>query len=182
MNHLGVLLHGETQILVLHGFLVEIDLWDGRVHFAKLHLLLLLLDICIGSWMLRDWLAAAFLCRVFLIVLRLVSVAVLWFVLPAAGYALLLPAVAYALVLPAVGYALVLLAVGYAFLPAVGFALLACCWFCSSLFFSSLLQIFDVLLPFLVPLLLYFILLTTGSLAVVPSVPLLQSHFVVVYD
>ena len=31
------------------------------------------------------------------------------------------------------------------FLPAVGFALLACCWLCSSRFFSSLLQIFDVL-------------------------------------
>ena len=54
VNHLGVLLHGETQVPVLHGFLVEVDLWDGRDHFAKLQLLLPLLDICIGSWMLRD--------------------------------------------------------------------------------------------------------------------------------
>ena len=39
-----------------------------------------------------------------------------------------------------------------------------------------------VLLAVLVPLLLYFVLLTTGSLAVVPSVLLLQSYFVVGYD
>ena len=42
---------------------------------------------------------------VILLVLRLVSVTVLWFALPAVGCALLLPAVGYAL-LPAVGYAL----------------------------------------------------------------------------
>ena len=53
-----------------------------RDHFAKIsaqrgslfspygHTICLpLLDICIGSWMLRDWLAAAFLCDVFSIVL-----------------------------------------------------------------------------------------------------------------
>ena len=70
-------------------------------------------------------LAAAFFCTVFLLALRLVSVVVLWFALPAVGSALL----------PAVGFAL-LPAVGFALLPAVGFAR----------FFSSLLQIFDVLL------------------------------------
>ena len=81
--------------------------------------------------MLRDWLAAAFLYCVLRIVLRLVSVAVLWFALPAVGYALLLPAVGSALVLPAVGFAL-LPAVGFALLgsfhhfsPALGYALLA---------------------------------------------------------
>ena len=44
--------------LVLHDFLVEVDLWDFRDPFFKLQLflpLLPLLDICIGSWMLRDW-------------------------------------------------------------------------------------------------------------------------------
>ena len=46
--------------------------------------------------MLRDWLAAAFLCTAFLLVLRLVSVAVLWFALPTVGCALL-PAVGFAL-------------------------------------------------------------------------------------
>ena len=45
------------------------------------HFALLLLDICIGPWMLRDWLTAAFFCAVFLLVLRLVSVVVLWFAL-----------------------------------------------------------------------------------------------------
>ena len=125
MNHLGVLLHSETQVLVLHGFVVEVDLWDGRDHFSKLQFLLLLLDICIGSWMLRYWLAAAFLCDVLRIVLRLVSIAVLWFALPAVGFALL----------PAVGCAL---------LPAVGFAV--------SVHFI-IPQIFNVLLAFLVPLL-----------------------------
>ena len=54
-------------VLILHGFLVEADVWDGRDHFAKLQLVLPLLDI----W---DWLAAAFLCTVLLLVLRLVSV------------------------------------------------------------------------------------------------------------
>ena len=71
VNHLGVLLNGETRVLVLHGFHVEVDRWDGLEHFEKLPLILSLLDLCIGSWMLRDWLAAAFLCEVFLIVLRL---------------------------------------------------------------------------------------------------------------
>ena len=59
-------------------------------------------------------LTAAFFCTVFLLVLRLVSVVVLWFALPTVGYALILPAVGFA-PLPAVGVAL---------LPAVGFALL----------------------------------------------------------
>ena len=102
---------------MLHGPLVEVDLWESLVHFVKLQLVLPLLNICIGSWMLRDWLAAAFLCTVFLLVLRLVSVEVLLFALPAVGYALLLPAVGSALCL-------------------------ARCWLCHSLFISSLLQIF----------------------------------------
>ena len=44
--------------LALHDFLVEVDLWDFRDPFFKLQLFLIvlpLLDICIGSWMLRDW-------------------------------------------------------------------------------------------------------------------------------
>ena len=79
-----------------------------------------LLVICICSWMLRDWLAAAFHCDVLRIVLRLVSVAVLWFALPAVGYALVLPAI------------------GFALLPVVGFALLGSFHHCSrsSMFFS----------------------------------------------
>ena len=97
VNHISVLLHGDTLVLVLHGFHVEVDRWDGRDHFAKLQLILHLLDICIGSRMLRDWLAAALLCDVFLLVLCLVSVAVLWFALPAVGYALVLRAVGFAL-------------------------------------------------------------------------------------
>ena len=56
----------------------------------------------------------------------------------------------------------------------------ACCWLCSSRFFSSFLPFstmsaalrahrrFNVLLAVLVPMLLYFVLLVTGSLAVVP--------------
>ena len=125
MNHLGVLVHGETQVLVLHGFLVEVDLWDGRDHFAKLQLLLPLL------------LLSSVVC--FSSLLRLVSVAGYWLCSS------------------------------------------ACCWLCSSRFFSSLPQIFHVLLAVLAPLLLHFILLATGSLAVVPSVLLLLNHFVVVY-
>ena len=31
VNYLGVLLHGDTLVLVLHGFLVEVDLWDGWI-------------------------------------------------------------------------------------------------------------------------------------------------------
>ena len=36
---------------------IEVDLWDYRDPIVKLQLFLPLLDICIGSWMLRDWLA-----------------------------------------------------------------------------------------------------------------------------
>ena len=113
----------------------------------------------------------------FLLVLRLVSVAVVWFALPAVGSALLLPAIGYVLVLPAVGFAL---------LPAVGFALLgsfhhrsrsSCSFRCPRTRVASLRSS-----P----------LFTTSSLAVVPflglsplarlAVLLLQSHFVVSYD
>ena len=51
----------------LHGFLVEVDLWNSRDPFVKFELVLHLLDI----W---DWLAAAFLCGVLLLLLRLVAV------------------------------------------------------------------------------------------------------------
>ena len=87
-------------------------------------------------------LAAAFFCTVFFLILRLVSVVVLRFALPAVGYALLLPLV------------------GYALLPAVG---------------SVILGSFH-----LVPLLLYFVLVTTASLAVVPSRILTTGSFAVV--
>ena len=50
---------------MLHDFLVEVDLCDGR---TSSHCL----DICIGPWMLRDWLTATFFCTVFLLVIRLV--------------------------------------------------------------------------------------------------------------
>ena len=181
---------------MLHGFLVEVDLWDGRGRFSKLPFLLPLLDICIGSWMLRYWLAAAFLCDVLRIVLRLVSIAILWFASPAVGFALL-PAVGSCSSASAVGFALVLPAVGFALLPAVGFALLPAVGFALSVHLI-ILQISNVLLArssypccilhsmgslAVVPSLI----LTTGSLAVVssagvPSVLLLQSHFVAVYD
>ena len=104
------------DFLVVHDFLVEVDLCDGRMTSSSFgsHCLL---DICIGHQMLRDWLTAAFFCAVFLLVIRLilrfVSVVALWFALSAVGSALVLPAVGYAL-LPAVGYAL---------LPAVGYVL-----------------------------------------------------------
>ena len=39
VNHLGVLLHDEAQVLVLHGSHVGVDRWDGRDHFAKLQLM-----------------------------------------------------------------------------------------------------------------------------------------------
>ena len=70
--------------------------------------------------MLWDWLAAAFSCDVFLLELRLLSVAVLWFALLA------------------VGYDLVLLAIGFTLLPSVGFALLCSFHHCSRswMFFS----------------------------------------------
>ena len=116
--------------------------------------------------MLRDWLTAVFFCTVFLLVfrlvLRLVSVVSLWIALPAVGYALV----------PAVGYAL-LPAVGCALLPAVGFALLGS--FHHFSFFSTLSAAlrahrrFDVLLAILVPVLLLYLLFTTGSSAVVLS-------------
>ena len=110
-----------------------------------------------------------------ILVPRLVSVAVLWFALPAVGCALLLPAVGLAL-LPAVGFALLLAAVGFAVLG-------------SFHRLSAALRAhrrFDVLLTVLVPVLLYFVLLftndslavvlsrilTTCSLAVVPSLTL----------
>ena len=45
--------------------------------------------------MLRDWLAAAFLCTVLLLVVHLVSFVVLWFALPAVGSACLLLAMLF---------------------------------------------------------------------------------------
>ena len=112
--------------------------------------------------MLLDWLAAALLSDVFLIVLRLVSVEVLWFALPAVGCALLL--------------------------PAIGFALLGSFHHCSgsSMFFScgprTLVAFLHSFHHWLVGFSFWMWFSPTGSLAVVPSVLLLQSHFVVVYD
>ena len=37
------------MICIIHDFLVEVDPRDGRDHFVKLQLSLLLLDICIVS-------------------------------------------------------------------------------------------------------------------------------------
>ena len=108
MNHLGVLLHAETQVLVLHGFVVEVDLWDGRDHFAKLQVILPLLDI------LHRFLDASGTGR-----LQLSSVMCF------SSYFALSSVVVLRFALPAVGYALVLSAVGFALLPAVGFALRA---------------------------------------------------------
>ena len=120
--------------------------------------------------MLRDWLAAAFLWSVLRIVLRLVSVAVLWFVRFACCWLCSSLACRWLCSCLACRW------------PC---SCLACRWLCSSQFFSSLLQIFVVLVAVFVPELLYFTLLATGSLTVVPSVILLlllQSHFVVDYD
>ena len=112
--------------------------------------------------MLRHWLAdAALLCTVPLLVLYYAS--------PRASPCLgRTPLVA----LPAVGYAL---------LACCWLGSSACCWLCSSRFFSSFLPCstmsaalrahrrFDVLLAVLVPVLLYFVLLAPGSLAGVLS-------------
>ena len=79
---------------------------------------------------------------------------------PVTFFCFALPAVGKALLLFAVGFALVLLAVGFALLPAV------------ALLFSVVFILapdLRVLLAVLVLLLLSFDLLTTGSLAVVPS-------------
>ena len=67
--------------------------------------------------MLPDWLTAAFLGEVFLL-LRCVSVAVLWFALPAVGYALLACRWLCFSCLPL----LFLSAVGYTLLPVGGLA------------------------------------------------------------
>ena len=63
----SLLLSCLDEFLVLPDFLVEVDLWDGRDHFA-LHLL----DICIAGCNYS-------LLSVLLLVIRLVSVVVLWF-------------------------------------------------------------------------------------------------------
>ena len=123
----------------------------------------------------NDFLVSLTLYCVLLLVSCRVSVAVLWFALPAVGYALLLPAVGVALLLPAVGVALLLPADGFALLPAVGFALLGSFHrFSPSRRLSAALgahRHFDVLLAVLVPVLLYFVLLfTTDFLAMAPSV------------
>ena len=162
VSHLGVLLHGET---LLHGFHVEVDRWDGRDNFAKLQLTLPLLDICIGSCVLRGtgWLQLSSV--VFFLVLRLclgrnplVRFACRWLCSSCLPLAMLLSCL--------------LLAMLFCLLLAMLFSVLfiiAPDHRCSSR-------------AVLVLLLLYFILLTTCSLAVVPSLLPLQSHFVVVCD
>ena len=49
----SLLLKSLDDFLVLHAFLVEVNLWDSRDHFVKLQLVLPLLDI--WDW-LADWL------------------------------------------------------------------------------------------------------------------------------
>ena len=107
------------------------------------------MDCCWTFASLVGWVCCSLtLYCVLLLVLRLISVAVLWFALPVVGYALLL--------------------------PAVGFALLGSFHrFTPSRRLSAALRAhrrFDVLLAVLVPVLLPFVLLfTTDSLAVVLS-------------
>ena len=134
------------------------------------HFALPLLDICTASG-LAGWIAAALLCILFILALRLVSVAVLWLLC-------LLLAVLFCLLLA------MLFSVLFTFLP---FSRL-----------SAALRAhrrFDVLHAVLAPVLLYFVLLATGSLDVVlyfsfTTGPLavafvsdpLQRHFVVLYS
>ena len=80
-----------------------------------------LVGIIVFSSPCHGWTSASLAAAFFCTLLILVSVVVLWFALPAVGFALL-AAVGLAL-LAAVGLAL-LLAAGLGFLPAVGFALL----------------------------------------------------------
>ena len=107
---------------------------------------------CVGSWMLRDWLADWVDCCSFFSAVYFPS----YFDLCQSQSLLALPAVGSALVF-------------------------ACCWLCSSRFYSSFLPFstlsaalrthrrFDVLLAVLVPVLLLYLLFTTGSSAVVLS-------------
>ena len=97
-------LYGETQGLVLHGFHVEVDRWDGRDHFAMLQLILLCWTSasvlgCFGTGWVQ---LSSVMC--FSSYSRLVYVAVLRLALPPGGFALL-PAVGFSL-LPAVGFPL----------------------------------------------------------------------------
>ena len=112
-------------------------------------------------------LAAAFFCTVLLLVLHLVSVVVLWFALPAVG----------------VGFAL-LPAVGFALLPAVGFALLGSFHhrYSSSRCPRTIVALLRSCRHRPVGCGSVSRILTTCSLAVVPSVLVLQSHFVVGHD
>ena len=113
------------------------------------HFALPLLEICIGSWMLRDWLAGLLQLSSYFALSRSQSFgcfACRWL---------------------------------YSCLACRWLCSSACCWLCSSWFFSSFLPFstlgatlrahrrFDVLHAVLVPVLLYFVLLATGSLALV---------------
>ena len=124
--------------------------------------------------MLRDWLAAAFLCSVSPRTSPCLSVVDLWFALPAIGSALVLSAVGYAL-LPAVGCAL--LGSFHHFSPSRRWALLSerivASMFFSFIFFSPLARLLWFCLGFSTLarwlwFLLYFSL-TTGFLAVALS-------------
>ena len=75
---------------------------NSMVSFSKSMVGIIVFSSPCSCWTSAS-LAAAFFCIVLLLVLRLVSVVVLWFALPAVGFALL-PAVGFAL-LPAVGFA-----------------------------------------------------------------------------
>ena len=146
-----MLLSCRDDFLVLHDFLVEVNLWDSCDLFVTLQLVLPLLDICIGSWMLRDCLGCSF-------PLTCASPRTS----PCLGRS---PLVCFACRWLCSSLACCCLCSS------------ACCWLCPSRFFSSFLpsrrlsaalrRRFDVLLALLVPVLLYFVLLfTTDSLAV----------------
>ena len=140
---------------MLQGFSLEVDLWDFRDPFFKLHLFLPLpplLDICIGSWMLRDWLADCIFSSVaYFASSRSQSFGLLCLLL-----ALLLSCL--------------LLALLFCPLLALLFSVLFIIFFFSTL--SAALRAhrrFDVLLAVLVSVLLLYLLSTTGSSAVVQS-------------
>ena len=179
----SLLLSCLDDFLVLHDFIVELDLWDGRDPFAKIQLSLPPLDS--ASVMLRDWPCpghsplVCFACR-----WKSSSLVCRWLCSCLACCWLCSSACRW-------------------------LCSSACCWLCSSLLFSFSLQIFvffslssysccfpSIFSPLarwlwcrlgfspLAPW-LWFLLrfsLTTGFLAVVPSELLLQSHFVVGYD
>ena len=150
------------MICLLHDFLVEVDLWNGRDYFVKLQVSLPLLDICIGSWMLGDWLAAAFPCGVS----------------PRTSPCLGRPLVCFACRWLCSSLDCCWLCSCFA---CCWLCSSACCWLCSSRFFSSSLQIFMFFSLSLCPCCFTF-LFSFFSPRARSSVFLPQSHLVVGYD